>query len=106
FGNYISGVDYEGHKSAHILPDFFSTSTHLRYNSSKKRLEGKIDAVIIGSGAAGSVVAHELQQAGLKVLILEKGPLVIPGAINTENNMRFCESKSMRLTENGSLALL
>lgn len=31
------------------------------------------DAIVIGAGAAGSVFAHELTQAGLKVLLLEMG---------------------------------
>lgn len=33
------------------------------------------DAVIIGSGAGGAPIAHELVRAGKTVLILEKGPL-------------------------------
>ena len=34
----------------------------------------KTDAVIVGAGAAGGVVAHELAQAGLRVVLLERGP--------------------------------
>lgn len=34
----------------------------------------KVDAVIVGSGAAGSLLAAKLSQAGRKVLILEAGP--------------------------------
>jgi choline dehydrogenase-like flavoprotein len=33
------------------------------------------DVVIIGSGAGGAPIAHELAKAGKDVLILEKGPL-------------------------------
>jgi choline dehydrogenase-like flavoprotein len=32
------------------------------------------DAVIVGSGIAGSLIAHQLSQAGQRVLILEAGP--------------------------------
>ncbi|MEZ4459097.1 MAG: GMC family oxidoreductase [bacterium] len=33
-----------------------------------------VDVCIIGSGAGGAPLAHELSKAGLKVLVLEKGP--------------------------------
>jgi hypothetical protein len=36
------------------------------------------DVVIIGSGAAGSVLADRLARAGRRVLVLERGPLVDP----------------------------
>src|SRR2546425_3540102 len=35
----------------------------------------KVNAVIIGSGAGGAVVAKELSHAGLKVVLLERGRL-------------------------------
>ena len=36
------------------------------------------DAVIVGSGACGSLVAHELSQAGLSVVVLEAGKRLDP----------------------------
>ena len=34
------------------------------------------DAIIVGSGASGGAVAHQLCQAGMKVALLEKGRLI------------------------------
>jgi choline dehydrogenase-like flavoprotein len=33
----------------------------------------KVDAVIVGSGAAGAIVAKQLAEAGLRIVVLEKG---------------------------------
>jgi choline dehydrogenase-like flavoprotein len=38
----------------------------------------QFDVVIIGSGAGGAPIAHELARAGKSVLVLEKGPLFKP----------------------------
>ena len=35
---------------------------------------GKVDAVIVGSGATGSLLAARLAEKGRKVVILEAGP--------------------------------
>lgn len=40
------------------------------------------DYIIIGSGTAGSVLAHELRRNNKKVLLIEQGPFVLPGVIN------------------------
>ncbi|WNJ19482.1 GMC family oxidoreductase [Pontibacter sp. G13] len=40
------------------------------------------DAVIIGSGAGGAPIAHELVKAGKRVLVLEKGPKFQPQSLS------------------------
>ena len=37
-----------------------------------------VDFVVVGSGPAGSVIARELSQAGLTVLVMEQGPRLTP----------------------------
>lgn len=45
--------------------------------------DGVIDYLVIGSGPGGATVAHELQKAGKKVVLLEQGPFVVWGSMDT-----------------------
>jgi choline dehydrogenase-like flavoprotein len=38
-----------------------------------------VDFVVIGSGAAGGIMAKELSTAGFSVVVLEQGPYLHPG---------------------------
>jgi choline dehydrogenase-like flavoprotein len=42
-----------------------------------------IDVLIVGSGPAGSVLAHELRRNGKRVLLLERGSFIVPGSMET-----------------------
>lgn len=105
-GAFISGIIPKTDEISPIMPTLPKFFTDLRYDEESKSLIGEIDALIVGSGASGSVAAYNLQKAGFKVLVIEKGPLVIPGAINTTDNFRFLDEKGLRMSENGSLILL
>ena len=41
-------------------------------------MQNEYDLVIIGSGAGGAPIAQELARKGKSVLMLEKGPLILP----------------------------
>jgi choline dehydrogenase-like flavoprotein len=54
-------------------------------------LELDTDVVIVGSGAAGSVLAAELAGSGQRVLVVEEGPYLAAGELG-----RMRPSESMR----------
>jgi choline dehydrogenase-like flavoprotein len=45
-----------------------------RINMQQKNRETPVDAVIVGSGAGGGIVAKELASAGWRVIVVERGP--------------------------------
>ncbi len=61
--------------------------TRITYDKVKREIvekDGKpIDLLIVGSGPAGSVLAHELRRSGQRVLLIERGSFVIPGSMET-----------------------
>jgi choline dehydrogenase-like flavoprotein len=60
--------------------------SRLHYDRSKKEIafkDGEIDYLIVGSGPAGSVLAHELRRGGKRVLLVERGSFTVPGAMET-----------------------
>ena len=52
--------------------------TTLRYRDSQK-----VDFAVVGSGAAGGVIARELARAGLSVVLFEQGPRLEPSRLRT-----------------------
>jgi choline dehydrogenase-like flavoprotein len=67
------------------MPKF--APARLAYDGAKRELQEKdghsIDVLIVGSGPAGSVLAHELRRSGNRVLLVERGSFVIPGSMET-----------------------
>jgi choline dehydrogenase-like flavoprotein len=47
------------------------------------------DAIVVGSGAGGSMAAHELANAGLKVAVVEAGPFFDPKDPNTQTQLKY-----------------
>ena len=62
--------------------------SRLRYDSATRSIyhtQGSIEFLIVGSGPAGATIAHELQQAGKRVVLVEKGPFVVWGSMDTRS---------------------
>ncbi len=60
--------------------------TRLRYDAEQgeiTRAGPPIDYLIVGSGPAGSVLAHELRRGGRRVVLVEKGSFIVPGSMET-----------------------
>jgi GMC oxidoreductase len=80
--------------------------TWLVYDPARRTLEarvGRIDDVIVGSGPAGAVLAHELQRAGQHVVLLEQGSFVVPGSMDTRALPNLLESGGRRSSVSGSV---
>lgn len=57
-------------------------------------MQTQYDVVIIGSGAGGAPIAHELARKGKTVLVLEKGPLILPQGASGPSGFRRDETFS------------
>jgi hypothetical protein len=62
-----------------------------------------IDYLIVGSGPAGSVIASELRKKGYKVVVVERGPFVIPGTLETRSFAQLQEAAGRRSSADGSI---
>ncbi len=61
-------------------------ASQLRYDSKRQEIVSTnrpIDYLIVGSGPAGSVLAHELRRGGKRVVLVERGSLIVPGSMET-----------------------
>jgi hypothetical protein len=50
-----------------------------------KHKDGPIDCLVIGSGPGGATVAYQLWEAGKRVVLIEKGPWVVWGSMDTRS---------------------
>lgn len=80
--------------------------TNLRYDAASKDISlksGEIDYLVVGSGPAGSVLAHELRRGGKRVLLVERGSFTVPGAMETRLIDELKESNGTRTSVDGAL---
>lgn len=67
------------------------------------------DTLVIGSGAAGSILAYRAAAAGRRVLLLERGPYVHPrdfGESEARQYLRLYNEGALQLTKDFSLQVL
>ncbi len=79
--------------------------SHIQLNGDELTFDNEeIDYLIIGSGPSGSLIASQLAKTK-KVVLVEAGPFVKPGSINTEYDSELMESSNQRHTLSGGIAL-
>jgi hypothetical protein len=80
----------------------------LRYDPTQQRIyhkDGPIDCIIVGSGPGGATVAHELWRAGKRAIIIEKGPFVIWGSMDTRSYPRLMFAQDKATTKNNGIII-
>src|SRR5262245_30244699 len=79
--------------------------SRLRYDRAQKRithLDGPIEYLVVGSGPGGATVAHEVWRAGKRVVLIEKGPFVVWGSMDTRSYPRLMfEADRATTADNG-----
>lgn len=70
-----------------------------------KAAKGTIDYLVIGSGPAGATVATELQKAGYQVVLIEQGPWVVWGSMNTMSYPTLMFGQDAVSTANNSVVV-
>lgn len=82
----------------------------LEYDKVSKSMKETVDAVVIGTGCGGAVVAKELAKAGKSVLMLERGGFSLPqrGEFDQREDDMFARidgGRGLHTSENGQAAL-
>ncbi len=84
---FMQNPEIYAKRHAPVLPP-----SHLRYDAATQTIQhqdGAIDYLVIGSGPGGAAVCHELQKAGKRVVLIEKGPFVVWGSMDTRSYSRL-----------------
>lgn len=91
-----------------VVPALDLAPSRLRYDAETKSLshrDGPIEFLIVGSGPAGSVLANRLTSAGRRVVLVERGSFVTPGALDTRSQGALMESRNRRTSLDGAIAI-
>lgn len=74
-------------------------------SNSIKHRDGAIDWLVIGSGPGGATVAHQLWEAGKRVVLIEKGPWVIWGSMDTRSYPKLMFEQDRAVTSDNGIIL-
>jgi hypothetical protein len=80
-------------------------TSRLRYDPATKKIshkDGAIEFLVIGSGPGGATVAHEAWKTGRRTVVIERGPFVVWGSMDTRSyaDLMF-EQNSAATSDNG-----
>jgi hypothetical protein len=79
--------------------------SRLCYDPAAERIvhqDGPIQCLVVGSGPGGATVAHECSRAGLRTVLVEKGPFVVWGSMDTRSYPRLMfEGNQAATSDNG-----
>jgi hypothetical protein len=73
--------------------------------SIKYRDGSTIEWLVVGSGPGGATVAHQLREAGKRVVLIEKGPWVIWGSMDTRSYPRLMFQQDRAATSDNGIIL-
>jgi choline dehydrogenase-like flavoprotein len=84
-------------------------SRMLRYDAASRTIvcaDGKpIDYLVVGSGPGGATVAARLQSAGFRVVLVEKGPFVVWGSMDTRSYGSLMYKNNAATSEDGAIVI-
>ena len=82
--------------------------SQLVYDAARKEIrhrDGPIDYLVVGSGPGGATVANQLQAAGKRVVLIEKGPFVVWGSMTTRSYPRLMYREDRATTADNAIIL-
>jgi hypothetical protein len=82
--------------------------SQLVYDAEQKMIRhraGPIDYLVVGSGPGGATVASQLQAAGKRVVLIEKGPFVVWGSMTTRSYPRLMYKNDQAATTDNAVIL-
>jgi choline dehydrogenase-like flavoprotein len=85
---------------------FYQSNLELKDNQIIHKV-GEVDYLIIGSGPAGSLIAHELVRKlnNSRVVLIDQGPFIRPQSMRTDQKSEFMESGGHRTTYDKSILI-